>query len=147
MAFPESGAVFSRQKINFANRQNDRVLVFRFAPNSANFLLSCSWDATLRLYDVSANTLRVKFPCPSPLLDCTFQVRNRNSGRTPFPGFENPFLNKIISVFRTLSTSGPAVWTRLCERRTSTARQRRSSETTTTLSGQTQFAIQYSQKL
>ena len=73
----------------------DVALDFRFAPNSANFLLSCSWDATLRLYDVSANTLRVKFPCPSPLLDCTFQVRIKIPcpfSRFPhlFPNFQDP---------------------------------------------------------
>eukprot|EP00095_Tigriopus_kingsejongensis_P006900 maker-scaffold126_size328755-snap-gene-1.16 protein:Tk06900 transcript:maker-scaffold126_size328755-snap-gene-1.16-mRNA-1 annotation:"mitotic checkpoint protein bub3" len=51
----------------------DGISRARFAPNSPQFLLCSSWDASLRLYDVQANTLRVNFLSGGPLLDWTFQ--------------------------------------------------------------------------
>ncbi len=51
----------------------DGISRVRFGPNSSQFLLSSSWDCTLRLYDVVNNTLRVRFARSAPLLDCCFQ--------------------------------------------------------------------------
>ncbi|XP_042909257.1 mitotic checkpoint protein BUB3 [Parasteatoda tepidariorum] len=55
------------------NPPTDLISSVRFGPNSNQFLLTSSWDAHLRLYDVTSNTLRMKTNSGRPLLDCCFQ--------------------------------------------------------------------------
>ena len=49
----------------------DGITALRFA-SDARTLLVASWDATLRLYDVHANSARTQLLQPSALLDCDF---------------------------------------------------------------------------
>ncbi|XP_013397809.1 mitotic checkpoint protein BUB3 [Lingula anatina] len=55
------------------NQPTDGISAVKFAPNSSQFLLVSSWDCGVRLYDVIANNLRMKFFHSSPVLDCCFQ--------------------------------------------------------------------------
>lgn len=52
---------------------SDCISCVRFGPNSSQFLLVSSWDCTVRLYDVTSNTMRVKYSHSAPVLDCCFQ--------------------------------------------------------------------------
>ncbi|TRY63183.1 hypothetical protein TCAL_04016 [Tigriopus californicus] len=72
MATVEAGSR-SSSEFQLKNGPADGISRVRFAPNSPQFLLCSSWDSTLRLYDVQANTMRVKFLSGGPLLDCAFQ--------------------------------------------------------------------------
>lgn len=72
MATVEAGSR-SSSEFQLKNGPSDGISRVRFAPNSPQFLLSSSWDSSLRLYDVQANTMRVKFLSGGPLLDCAFQ--------------------------------------------------------------------------
>lgn len=42
--------------------------------DSNQFLLACSWDGTVRLYDIFANKLKYKYSHSEAVLDCAFQV-------------------------------------------------------------------------
>ncbi|XP_016429783.1 mitotic checkpoint protein BUB3-like isoform X1 [Sinocyclocheilus rhinocerous] len=50
----------------------DSVSAVKFSPSSAQFLLVSSWDCTVRLFDVSANSMRMKYQHLAPVLDCAF---------------------------------------------------------------------------
>ena len=55
-----------------ADPPTDGITALRFSPDGAA-LLASSWDATLRLYDLKANALRMPpLALPCPLLDCDF---------------------------------------------------------------------------
>ena len=56
------------------NPPTDGVTAVKFGPNSSQFLLSSSWDTSVRLYDVISNHLRMKYNHPAPVLDCCFHV-------------------------------------------------------------------------
>ncbi|KAJ8025970.1 Mitotic checkpoint protein BUB3 [Holothuria leucospilota] len=50
----------------------DGISAVKFGPNSSQFLLVSSWDETVRLYDVQANTMRAKYKHDRAVLDCCF---------------------------------------------------------------------------
>lgn len=56
------------------NPPTDGITAVKFGPNSSQFLLTSSWDTSVRLYDVVANHLRMKYNHPAPVLDCCFHV-------------------------------------------------------------------------
>ncbi|GFR11360.1 mitotic checkpoint protein BUB3, partial [Trichonephila clavata] len=51
----------------------DLISSVNFGPSSSQFLLSSSWDHTVRLFDVTKNTLHMKYEHDAPVLDCCFQ--------------------------------------------------------------------------
>lgn len=53
----------------------DSISAVKFSPTSPQFLLVSSWDCTVRLYDVSTNSMRMKYQHLAPVLDCAFYVR------------------------------------------------------------------------
>lgn len=55
----------------------DSISAVKFSPSTAQFLLVSSWDSTVRLYDVVANTIRMKYQHTAPVLDCAFYVSHR----------------------------------------------------------------------
>uniref|UniRef100_T1IIQ6 Mitotic checkpoint protein BUB3 n=1 Tax=Strigamia maritima TaxID=126957 RepID=T1IIQ6_STRMM len=54
------------------NPPTDGISAVKFGPNSSQFLLVSSWDTTVRLYDVSNNTMRMKYSHGAAVLDCCF---------------------------------------------------------------------------
>ncbi|GFX05372.1 mitotic checkpoint protein BUB3 [Trichonephila clavipes] len=52
---------------------SDLISSVNFGPSSSQFLLSSSWDHTVRLFDVTNNTSRMKYEHDAPVLDCCFQ--------------------------------------------------------------------------
>lgn len=52
----------------------DGISAVKFSPSTAQFLLVSSWDCTVRLFDVTANTMRMKYQHTAPVLDCAFYV-------------------------------------------------------------------------
>ncbi|KAI4586909.1 hypothetical protein MJG53_004696 [Ovis ammon polii x Ovis aries] len=52
--------------------QDLRAEIYRFSPNTSQFLLVCSWDTSVRLYDVPANSMRLKYQHTGAVLDCAF---------------------------------------------------------------------------
>lgn len=50
----------------------DGISAVKFGPNSSQFLLVSSWDCSVRLYDVTANNMRMNYSHASPVLDCCF---------------------------------------------------------------------------
>ena len=56
------------------NPPDDGISAAKFGPNSSQFLLVSSWDTSVRLYDVVANNMRLKYNHQTPVLDCCFQV-------------------------------------------------------------------------
>ncbi|XP_058054071.1 mitotic checkpoint protein BUB3-like isoform X2 [Anopheles bellator] len=59
-------------QLEISNAPVDVISAAKFAPSSNQFLLVSSWDTSVRLYDVTSNTLRHKFFHSSPVLDCSF---------------------------------------------------------------------------
>ncbi|XP_052860250.1 mitotic checkpoint protein BUB3-like [Anopheles cruzii] len=59
-------------EVQITNAPVDVISAAKFAPSSNQFLLVSSWDTSVRLYDVTSNTLRHKFFHSSPVLDCSF---------------------------------------------------------------------------
>lgn len=57
-------------KLNSA--PDDAISSVKFGPNTNQFLLVSSWDTSVRLYDVQANSLRHKYRHEFPVLDCCF---------------------------------------------------------------------------
>ncbi|KAJ7423651.1 mitotic checkpoint protein BUB3 isoform X4 [Pitangus sulphuratus] len=51
---------------------DDGISSVKFSPNTSQFLLVSSWDTTVRLYDVPANTMRLKYQHSGAVLDCAF---------------------------------------------------------------------------
>ena len=58
------------------NPPEDGISQVKFGPGSSQFLLVSSWDTTVRLYDVTANFMRIKYNHAGPVLDCCFQVKH-----------------------------------------------------------------------
>ncbi len=56
------------------NAPEDGISGVKFSPTSSQYLLVSSWDSTVRLYDVIANTMRIKYSHQAPVLDACFQV-------------------------------------------------------------------------
>lgn len=52
----------------------DGISAVKFSPNTSQFLLVSSWDSSVRLYDVPANAMRLKYQHIGPVLDCAFYV-------------------------------------------------------------------------
>uniref|UniRef100_W5MNG7 Mitotic checkpoint protein BUB3 n=2 Tax=Lepisosteus oculatus TaxID=7918 RepID=W5MNG7_LEPOC len=50
----------------------DSTSAVKFSPSTSQFLLVSSWDTTVRLYDVGANSMRMKYQHLAPVLDCAF---------------------------------------------------------------------------
>ena len=51
---------------------DDGISSVKFSPNTSQFLLVSSWDTTVRLYDVPANSMRLKYQHSGAVLDCAF---------------------------------------------------------------------------
>ncbi|XP_054715891.1 mitotic checkpoint protein BUB3-like [Uloborus diversus] len=60
-------------EIQLDNMHTDLISNITFGSSSNQFLLTSSWDSTVRLYDVSNNTMRLKYTHEAPVLDCCFQ--------------------------------------------------------------------------
>ena len=71
-----SGELSNEIRLN--SPPQDGISAIKFAPNSSQFLLVSSWDSTVRLYDVNANIMRIKYAHSTPVLDCCFQVKIQN---------------------------------------------------------------------
>lgn len=63
----------TRTEFKLQNTPDDTISSVKFGPNSVQFLLVSSWDGTVRLYDVTSNTMRLKYMHDHPVLDCCFQ--------------------------------------------------------------------------
>jgi len=50
----------------------DGITSLQFSPNSSQYLLVSSWDSSVRLYDINANTMRIQYKHSAPVLDCCF---------------------------------------------------------------------------
>nr|BAE01964.1 unnamed protein product [Macaca fascicularis] len=50
----------------------DGIPSVKFSPNTSQFLLVSSWDTSVRLYDVPANSMRLKYQHTGAVLDCAF---------------------------------------------------------------------------
>ncbi|KAJ8250263.1 hypothetical protein COCON_G00221850 [Conger conger] len=50
----------------------DSISAVKFSPSTAQYLLVSSWDCTVRLFDVGANAMRMKYQHLAPVLDCAF---------------------------------------------------------------------------
>jgi len=59
-------------EFKLAQPPTDGVTNVQFSPNSAQYLLVSSWDSSVRLYDINANTMRIQYKHSAPVLDCTF---------------------------------------------------------------------------
>lgn len=74
----------------------DGISSVKFSPNTSQFLLVSSWDTSVRLYDVPANSMRLKYQHTGAVLDCAFYVGV--SAPAPFLCYEIPLL--IASLFQ-----------------------------------------------
>uniref|UniRef100_A0A2K5MT79 BUB3 mitotic checkpoint protein n=1 Tax=Cercocebus atys TaxID=9531 RepID=A0A2K5MT79_CERAT len=50
----------------------DGISSVKFSPNTSQFLLVSSWDTSVRLYGVPANSVRLKYQRTGAVLDCAF---------------------------------------------------------------------------
>lgn len=62
-----------RTEFKLKSPPEDGISSVKFGPNSSQFLLVSSWDKTVRLYDVVANNMRLKYSHSSAVLDACFQ--------------------------------------------------------------------------
>ncbi|CAL1542128.1 unnamed protein product [Lymnaea stagnalis] len=62
----------SPNEFKLTNMPLDGISSVKFGPNSNQFLLVSSWDETVRLYDVVADSMRFKYTHSAPVLDCCF---------------------------------------------------------------------------
>lgn len=60
------------------NAPTDCIQSVKFGSQNNNLLLASSWDTTVRLYDVSSNSLRLQYNHSSPVLDACFQDTNKS---------------------------------------------------------------------
>lgn len=65
----------SRTEFKLKSPPTDSISAVEFGPNSTQFLLVSSWDSTVRLYDIHANSMRLKYTHNAPVLDVAFQVK------------------------------------------------------------------------
>lgn len=61
----------------------DGISSVKFSPNTSQFLLVSSWDTSVRLYDVPANSMRLKYQHTGAVLDCAFYVGDPASAPVP----------------------------------------------------------------
>ena len=66
----------SRLEFRLKNTPGDCVQSVKFGPSSSQFLLTASWDGSVRLYDVVNNNMRMKYTHSGAVLDCCFQVKD-----------------------------------------------------------------------
>lgn len=64
----------SLNEFKLSNMPSDGISSVKFGPNSNQFLLVSSWDETVRLYDVQADSMRFKYSHSAAVLDCCFYV-------------------------------------------------------------------------
>ena len=64
----------TRTEFKLNNAPGDGITSVKFGPNSSQFLLVSSWDATVRLYDILTNNMRLKYEHEMAVLDSCFQV-------------------------------------------------------------------------
>ncbi|EPY78224.1 budding uninhibited by benzimidazoles 3-like protein [Camelus ferus] len=62
----------------------DGISSVKFSPNTSQFLLVSSWDTSVRLYDVPANSMRLKYQHTGAVLDCAFYVGVSRFRAAPF---------------------------------------------------------------
>lgn len=62
----------------------DGISSVKFSPNTSQFLLVSSWDTSVRLYDVPANSMRLKYQHTGAVLDCAFYVGGFGFCSCPF---------------------------------------------------------------
>ncbi|XP_026470651.1 mitotic checkpoint protein BUB3 [Ctenocephalides felis] len=62
----------SRTEFKIKNVPEDVISALKFGPSSNQFLLVSSWDCSVRLYDVAANSMRHKYNHKLPVLDVCF---------------------------------------------------------------------------
>lgn len=84
----------SRTEFKIKSPPTDAISAVEFGPNSTQFLLVSSWDSTVRLYDIHANTMRLKYNHDLPVLDVAFQVSKSYFFLDSF--FLKFFYNKIF---------------------------------------------------
>uniref|UniRef100_A0ACB8F9G1 Mitotic spindle checkpoint protein Bub3 n=1 Tax=Sphaerodactylus townsendi TaxID=933632 RepID=A0ACB8F9G1_9SAUR len=68
----ESGAMTGSNEFKLNQPPEDGISSVKFSPNTSQFLLVSSWDTTVRLYDVPANSMRLKYQHTGAVLDCAF---------------------------------------------------------------------------
>nr|XP_009296683.1 mitotic checkpoint protein BUB3-like [Danio rerio] len=73
-AAENSGTMTGANEFKLAQGPEDSVSAVKFSPSSSQFLLVSSWDGSVRLYDASANSMRMKYQHLAPVLDCAFSV-------------------------------------------------------------------------
>uniref|UniRef100_A0A8C7BKX4 BUB3 mitotic checkpoint protein n=1 Tax=Neovison vison TaxID=452646 RepID=A0A8C7BKX4_NEOVI len=61
----------------------DGISSVKFSPNTSQFLLVSSWDTSVRLYDVPANSMRLKYQHTGAVLDCAFYDPTVSLGDSP----------------------------------------------------------------
>lgn len=61
-------------EFNLNQPPEDGISSVKFSPNTSQFLLVSSWDTSVRLYDVPANSMRLKYQHTGAVLDCAFYV-------------------------------------------------------------------------
>lgn len=62
------------EEFKLADAPKDCIQNVKFG-DSNQYLLACSWDSTVRLYDILANKLKHSYKHKEAVLDCAFQVR------------------------------------------------------------------------
>jgi len=60
------------QEFSLTNPPQDGISNVEFSPRGDNFLLTSSWDSTVRLYDVGRDSMRAIWSHQGPVLDCCF---------------------------------------------------------------------------
>ncbi|KAK7486231.1 hypothetical protein BaRGS_00022554, partial [Batillaria attramentaria] len=63
----------SPNEFKLNNPPGDGISAVKFGPTSSQFLLVSSWDDSVRLYDIIANNMRLKYSHSAAVLDCCFQ--------------------------------------------------------------------------
>ncbi|XP_060527059.1 mitotic checkpoint protein BUB3 [Cylas formicarius] len=62
----------SQGEYKLKSTPEDAISSVKFGPNTNQFLLVSSWDSSVRLYDIGANSLRHKYIHDNAVLDCCF---------------------------------------------------------------------------
>jgi len=88
----------SRTEFKIKSPPTDAISAVEFGPNSTQFLLVSSWDSTVRLYDIHANTMRLKYNHDLPVLDVAFQVTEAANLFCYLYNWRHNFLDHVIYV-------------------------------------------------
>ena len=62
----------SQNEYKLSNPPDDGISSLNFSPSDAKFLLTTSWDSTVRLYDVMNDKMRFQYDHQAPVLDACF---------------------------------------------------------------------------